>query len=59
MSGDDAVGQTHHGRQSRGSERAGVADPGDGSCSIKGLPQIAGGTVVPLAEGGGNDENAR
>lgn len=57
--GDDAVGAADDGGDAGGTEQAGVGDAGDGACGIECEPEIAGGTVVALAEGGGDDEDAR
>jgi len=57
--GDEAVTAADEIGESWGAEQAGIADAGDGSRGIKREAQIAGGAVVPFAESGGDDEDAR
>ena len=54
-----AVAAAQEGGEARGAEQAGVAHLGDGARGIERERQIAGGAVVALAEGGGDDEDAR
>lgn len=57
VGGDDAVGPLEGFGGLGGSEQAGVGDVGFDAEVVKGERKVAGGAVVALAEGGGEDED--